>query len=119
MLRKILMAEDLPNAKESMFLELRELADDLEIHTAPDGLEAFMMAQNVKYDLILSDFEMPFFNGIDLLAAIRTKDGPNVGTSFVFISGLTEEFDILAQTYDDVHIMAKPFDSKKILDYLD
>ena len=41
------------------------------VKTAVDGLEAFTLIRAEKFDLVVSDVEMPRLNGFDLTARIR------------------------------------------------
>jgi two-component system chemotaxis sensor kinase CheA len=41
------------------------------VTTAVDGIEAFTMLRSVRFDLVVSDVEMPRMNGFDLTAKIR------------------------------------------------
>jgi len=42
-----------------------------QVKTAVDGLEAFTILRTQKFDLVVSDVEMPRLNGFDLTARIR------------------------------------------------
>lgn len=41
---------------------------------AKDGKEAFELMQTNKYDLVLTDWNMPVMNGLDLVKAIRREE---------------------------------------------
>ncbi|MDP4127022.1 MAG: response regulator [Bacillota bacterium] len=42
-----------------------------DVHTAVDGMEAWIMLREKSFDLVVSDVEMPRMNGFDLTAKIR------------------------------------------------
>lgn len=44
---------------------------DFSVDTAPNGDEALKKLEEIKYDAVLSDYEMPGLNGIELLKKIR------------------------------------------------
>jgi PAS domain S-box-containing protein len=72
--RRILLVEDEPVNQEVA----RELLLDihgLEVDVASDGAEAVHRAQEVAYDLILMDMQMPVMDGVDATAAIRGLSG--------------------------------------------
>jgi two-component system, chemotaxis family, sensor kinase CheA len=43
-----------------------------EVKTAVDGLEAFTLLRTEKFDVLVSDVEMPRLNGFDLAARVRS-----------------------------------------------
>ena len=45
-----------------------------EVKTAVDGLDAFMMLRSERFDVLVSDVEMPRLNGFDLTARVRTDN---------------------------------------------
>jgi two-component system chemotaxis sensor kinase CheA len=67
--RSILVAED-PITSRMMLKAILESAG-YRVKTAVDGLEAFMQLRTEKFDLLLSDVDMPRLNGFDLTARIR------------------------------------------------
>jgi CheY-like chemotaxis protein len=82
--KKILIVDD--------SLELRELLGEIVknyiecvVIYAKEGCEAFSIVRQTKFDLILSDLDMPCECGLTLLSNIRTvlKDS----TPFVMVSG--------------------------------
>jgi len=50
---------------------------DAEIITASDGIEALDMLRSGDFDVIVSDWEMPFMQGDELLSNIRSTPGMN------------------------------------------
>ena len=52
--------------------------DGREVCSAQNGLDAFLMAVNTEFDLILTDFQMPIMNG-GSDSVFKEKDGPNKG----------------------------------------
>lgn len=67
----ILLAEDSFTTRELLRTILEEAG--YQVQTAPDGLAAWLMLQNEKFDLVVSDIEMPRLSGIDLTARIRAN----------------------------------------------
>jgi len=44
------------------------------VRTAPDGLEAFALLRQHRFDLLVSDVEMPGINGFELAMRVRAED---------------------------------------------
>jgi len=63
---KILTADDAPD----MLIMIRTIIQKLghDVDTASDGLEAWDMLQKRSYDVVVSDWNMPFINGLELVA---------------------------------------------------
>ncbi len=66
---KVLLVED--NDTNQILVNLLLNKVDLHADTANDGIEAFKMFKNNKYDLILMDENMPNMNGIEATKLIR------------------------------------------------
>ena len=79
---RILYVEDNEEARITT-LELLETVF-LDIDTAVDGLEAFDMFNTNKYDLVLTDINMPRLNGIELITKIREV---NISIPILILSG--------------------------------
>jgi len=67
--RSILVAEDSITSRMTLKAILESAG--YRVKTAVDGLEAFMQLRTEKFDLLLSDVDMPKLNGFDLTARIR------------------------------------------------
>ncbi len=63
-----------------------------EVDTAENGLEALEMAMKKKYDLILSDINMPVMDGFEFVRKLRKLDEYKL-TPVVFITTLNSEED--------------------------
>ncbi|MDB6166327.1 MAG: CheA signal transduction histidine kinase [Lacunisphaera sp.] len=67
--RTVLVAED--SITSRMLLKSILESAGYKVRTAVDGMEAFMLLRAEKFDLVVSDVEMPRLNGFDLTARIR------------------------------------------------
>ena len=67
--RKILVAED--SITSRMLLKSILETAGYNVKTAIDGMEAFALLRVERFDLVVSDVEMPRLNGFDLTARIR------------------------------------------------
>jgi signal transduction histidine kinase len=62
---KVLVADDEPTIRELMSLVLER--DGHAVATANDGVRALEMLQAERFDVLLSDIQMPHMNGLELL----------------------------------------------------
>ncbi len=69
---KLLFVEDDKTTREIMNVFLEEYFTHIEI--AVDGLDALEKYQNNKFDVIISDINMPNMSGLELFKIIREKD---------------------------------------------
>src|SRR5690606_24084690 len=65
----VLLVEDSP----TMLLTLRKILErwNYKVITASDGRQAWTQLQKNKPDLVVSDIDMPYLNGLELLQLIR------------------------------------------------
>ena len=79
-----------------------------EVHAANNGLDAFLMAINTHFDLILTDFQMPIMTGGGLIQSLREKEGPNKATPVIIVSAFSEPAKRCAEGLEKVHFLGKP-----------
>ena len=70
---KILTVDDFSTLRRIIRNMLRQLGYN-NIVEAEDGAEALSLLQREKVDFVISDWNMPHMNGLDLLKAIRADD---------------------------------------------
>ena len=71
--KRILVAED--SITSRMLLKGILESAGYEVSTAVDGIDAFTTLRAGRFDLVVSDVEMPRLNGLDLTARIRADRG--------------------------------------------
>ena len=76
---RVLIADDMPSLRELLKAHLRRLGFRI-ITEANDGQEAYQLMVAAKasgnhFDLVISDWNMPGMNGLDLLKVVRAVDG--------------------------------------------
>ena len=69
---KILFVEDEDIIRKRTVSSLEYLAE--QVVEASNGLEAIQILKSFSPDLIITDLEMPFMNGVELIKEIRKKD---------------------------------------------
>ena len=72
--RMILVVDDSATVRQLIELNLRKIPD-LTMVQAVDGRDALEKIKLGKPEIILTDINMPNMNGLELIAAIRGKDG--------------------------------------------
>ena len=91
---RILIAEDLESDADLIWRELQRAGINCDAHRVDTGVDFRRELEEFKPDVILSDFSMPSFNGMDALQIARQA---HPETPFIFVSGtLGEEYAIRA-----------------------
>jgi two-component system, chemotaxis family, chemotaxis protein CheY len=114
---KILVTDDSRAMRMIVVRTLRQAGyGGHELIEAENGMEALTMARSQNPDLILSDWNMPEMNGIDLLKALR---GSGDTTPFCFVtSESSEEMRAQAEQAGALGLIAKPFTAETFTDIL-
>ncbi len=115
---KILIVDDFPTMRRI----LKELLRDLGFNNtseADDGATALPMLQLGGYDLLITDWNMPGMQGIDLLRRIRADDKLNsLPVLMVTAEQKPEQIDEAAKAGVNGYIV-KPFTAKTLKGKLD
>lgn len=69
----ILVVEDNDSLREVLFEFMVRTGQ--KVFTASNGKEALYVINSQKIDIVLSDIRMPIMDGVELLDAIKAKDG--------------------------------------------
>lgn len=84
---KVLLVDDDP-----LFLELSktflEIFHNIASDTVNSAREALERLENDSYDVVISDYDMPFMDGITLLKTIRDK---RINIPFILFTGVGRE----------------------------
>lgn len=83
--KKVLIVEDDKDFRD--VLELILMQEGINLTLAANGKEALEALNQVDFDLIISDFQMPIMNGKELFLAFRELNKPGV---FVLMTGFGE-----------------------------
>ena len=85
--------------------------------TAKNGLEALeVLAQNPDIDAIITDINMPYMNGLDMIKEINNK---GISLPIVIMSAHTEsEYITKANEYGVENYLLKPFDFIKFIELI-
>jgi two-component system chemotaxis response regulator CheY len=105
---RILIVDDSKAMRMIVQRALRQAGyGDHTLKEASNGQEALEAIRKNKPDMVLSDWNMPVLNGIDLLKALRAE-GNAVKFGFVTSEG-TPEMRQLARESGAAFLIAKPF----------
>ncbi|RLV48785.1 response regulator [Nocardioides mangrovicus] len=105
---KILVADDSRVMRQIVIRTLRQAGfDGHDVVEAENGRDALDKVHSEAPDLVLSDWNMPEMNGIDVLDALRSS-GSTVPFGFVTSEG-SEEMRTRAEQGGALFLIAKPF----------
>lgn len=91
----ILHVDDDPLEQEFILWQLRRNAEDFEIIEAKDGNEALKKIEDKNIECVVSDYQMPKMDGIELLEILRNQ---NNDIPFILLTGSGDE-EILKRAY--------------------
>lgn len=110
---KILLVDDEPHVRHIMDLKLK--AAGYSVATASDGAEGLQVASEFLPDLIISDYQMPQLNGLDMC---RQLGADPILKQIPILLLTSREFEIGPTQLAGTNIKAvrdKPFSPKAIL----
>lgn len=88
------------------------------VDVAEDGARAWLLAQELHYDLVVTDLEMPRMGGLDLIARLR-GDRRTAATTVVIVSSrVNPETRRRARELAVRGVIAKPITRRKLLEVL-
>lgn len=113
-LPSVLIADDEHHIR--FMLEWKLKSDDVRILTAADGRTALSLAQKHKPALIISDYQMPYMDGIGLVKSLA-KDPATSDIPVILLTALEHRISRaeLADTCVE-HILRKPFRPSELLE---
>jgi two-component system response regulator FlrC len=112
---KILLVEDERKDREAFCDILTDLGYGVVI--AEDGIDALVKIKSAHVDLIITDFQMPKMNGLELLSEVK---GNGLDIPVVFISGQsTVETSVEAMKLGAIDFFLKPISIKLIKEIVD
>ena len=116
--RKVLVVDDSFIARELLRSILASSGYD--VHTAHDGLDALNSVRNERFDIVLSDIDMPEMDGLDLIRAMKL-DKSLRDIPVILISSKFEEADQKRgmEAGADAYIVKGSFDQNNLLATLD
>ena len=122
MSKKILICDDEYDFYEMLDFFIKEYLDtySIDVEFSSNGLDALLNTTKSKYDLIISDFKMPGMDGINFINSLRTKDtSQNHETPVLMFSAFRPNLNELVGGRDSITFMTKPFNSEKLMQYIE
>ncbi len=112
-MKRILIAED----EEILRMLLCDtLEDEYEVTEAENGLEAIQKIREESFDLLLIDYMMPFYTGVEVIESARAA---GVITPIVMLTAKTQDYDRqLALEAGANYFVAKPFSPMELLEFV-
>ncbi|SFB83290.1 hypothetical protein SAMN04487907_101836 [Zunongwangia mangrovi] len=110
--KKVLVVDDEP-AQLALTLEFLK-SHNLEFDTAENGKKALALLDENRYDLILTDIQMPIMDGFQLMNSIK-KDENLYKTPVIALSGRTDMKDEVYTLTGFTAKLTKPFKPKDLL----
>jgi two-component system cell cycle response regulator len=89
---RVLVVDDDDGARSALIAAVRHLGH--ECRAAADGLEAWEMHQAEPADVIISDWQMPRMDGLELCRRTRGPESPGTGekyTYFIFVTSFADK----------------------------
>ena len=108
----ILICDDEPHVTQLMGLVLREAG--FTVRTASHGRMAFEMAAQDPPDLVVTDFQMPLMNGLELAMKLRTHDATAVVPVIMLTSRSHRLNDEEMGLTSIVKLLPKPFSPREV-----
>jgi two-component system chemotaxis response regulator CheY len=104
---RVLVTDDSRVMRQIVIRTLRQAGYDWDVREASDGAEALELIRADEPDVVLSDWNMPEMNGIDLLRRLRAE---GFATPFGFVTSEgSPEMRATAEAAGALFLIAKPF----------
>lgn len=115
---KIIIVDDFATMRRIIRNILKQLGYT-NIEEADDGATALPMIQSNKYDLIVSDWNMPQMSGLELLKAVRS-DPAVAHTPFLMVTAEAQKENIIEAVKAKVNnYIIKPFTADTLSEKLE
>ncbi|PLT27664.1 response regulator transcription factor [Peribacillus deserti] len=116
-MKRILLAEDEEVLRMLIVDTLED--EDFIVDEAADGGEAVQLFKENQYDLIILDYMMPIYTGLEVIRQIRSSQ-ENSAVKILMLSAKSQqsEQDMIIQAGAD-YFMAKPFSPMKLLEKIE
>ena len=109
----VFVVDDDPHVAETVSLILKNAGYDVTIFFDPARLVKVLPTLNPRPDLLITDFQMPGINGLELIQ-MAVAHIPNLKT--ISISGSLMDEQLRAYPIQPTTLLAKPFRSRELLD---
>jgi CheY-like chemotaxis protein len=113
MATRILVAEDISAHAKVMRCNLAAAGYDVVI--AGDGRQAWLASQHDQFDIVITDYKMPYLTGVELCRLLR-QDRRYANTPIILVTSYCEELDmdLIRARFFLSAIMEKPISAAKL-----
>ncbi len=112
--KKILVVDDEPHITHVVTLKLTNAG--YVVQQAHDGEEAYQIACQGGFDLVISDLQMPYMDGVELAVALRNKSVTReLPVVLLTARGYAVEQEDIDRT-NIAEVLTKPFSPRRILE---
>ncbi len=111
--KKVLAVDD---ENDVLVILKTALAEEYEVYTAGNGIDAIAIAEDEKPDLVILDMMMPMMDGFETLAEMREKPGLDT-VPVIFLTGVSDK-DKIRKALDmgTAYYLVKPFDYMELME---
>lgn len=115
---KVLVVDDFPTMRRIVKNLLKQLGFE-NIDEAEDGLQALKKLQTGEYGLVISDWNMPNMEGIELLRNVRQSSEPLKNIPFLMVTAEAEKEKVIEAIKAGVdNYIVKPFTAELLTEKL-
>ena len=113
-MHRILIVEDSETMRSLLMATLEDLEGPVKIAEAASGFEALRMLPRERYDLIVTDINMPDINGLELVSFVKRNDQyASIPVIIVSTEGSERDRDKGLELGADAYLV-KPFDPEEL-----
>jgi len=115
--KRVLLVED-SQTMRGLIVSTIEQLDDVEVVEAPSGFHALKVLPRERFDLILTDINMPDINGLELVNFVkRTPQYKDTPIFIISTEGSERDRDKGLQLGANEYLV-KPFEPEKLLELI-
>jgi len=116
---KVLVVDDFPTMRRIIKNLLKQIGFE-NIDEAEDGVQALGKLRGGNYGLVVSDWNMPNMEGIDLLRNVRQEAGPLKDVPFLMVTAEAEKEKVIEAIKAGVdNYIVKPFTAETLKEKLE
>lgn len=115
---KVLVSDDLSSVRK-ILCKLLKVIGIQDITETANGEEAFAQLNQQKFDLVISDWEMPKMNGLELLQKMRENDQSKDIPFIMITANNKSEFVLVAAKAGVSDYISKPFTAEVLRSKID
>ena len=117
-MKTYIVVDDDPRMRTLYSILIKDRDSDAIIRSAENGEKALMLAKEKEQCIIISDYQMPVMNGIELYRKLK-EALPSSTTSFAFVTGSdTSELQLFTEA-EGIPLLHKPFSTPDFFSLVD